>query len=266
MYQTTHNGIQYCFYDDHLTINGAPLRYVGMENIRHRSGDSPAFVFKYGDRQFALPYPPAELQQILPYMKLASETVPEPDPVIYETLEEVPSTPDPVSSDPVPAEPSVPEPVSAEPVYIDPEPARSIPQPGPASPAAGAAKKGSKKKGCLILVIILVALLVALGACLSGGGDTTDDSDSDYDQPATTEETTEPTTTEPDPAADLNTEERNAYQKALDQFAIRSNPLLWSCGCSPDTLCRMTRVFIIYHSFIFFTSLADKYTVLFSLM
>ena len=77
MYETEYNEKRYCFFDDHMTINGVSIPYERMTDIVHRSGDAPAFVFtyhdlKHGDRRFAMPYSPEDLPKILPYLKKAS--------------------------------------------------------------------------------------------------------------------------------------------------------------------------------------------------
>ena len=49
MYETEYNEKRYCFFDDHMTINGVSIPYERMTDIVHRSGDAPAFVFTYHD-------------------------------------------------------------------------------------------------------------------------------------------------------------------------------------------------------------------------
>lgn len=212
MYETNYNGLRYCFYDDCLTVNDTTLRYELMENIRHRGGDSPAFVFEYSGRQLALPYPPDEIAQILPYMKLASQITPEPDPIETVPLEDVIS--EPVAADPGP--------VIADVLPDSAATSRSGSYNSSGSPVH--APKKNTKKGCLMLAAIIALLLIALFACFSGG-DGTDDNLGDTasapaaDESTSTEEATEETTTAPtteaDPRDDLNTEERNAYSSAL---------------------------------------------------
>ena len=56
MHETSYNGISYCFFDDHLTLNGNAISYELMDNIQHRGGDAPAFIFDYSGQKFAMPY------------------------------------------------------------------------------------------------------------------------------------------------------------------------------------------------------------------
>lgn len=199
MYETSYNGISYCFFDDHLTLNGNAISYELMDNIQHRGGDAPAFIFDYSGQKFAMPYPPEELPKILPYMKAASNF--RPAPVDLVSLGDLP----------------VEQPVAvAEP--IEPTPNSSAFHAPPASPA-GASRK-SAKKGCLVLIVVLALLFVALGACMAGGDDSSDDS-SVPDEPVVSEETAEAPTTAPDPLADLNAEERNAYGSAVSYLSTQ---------------------------------------------
>lgn len=73
MFATEYNGKEYIFYEDRVTVNGIPIPYREMTNITHRSGDSPAFLFDYKGRRFALPYHPGQIRSILPYFVWAQK-------------------------------------------------------------------------------------------------------------------------------------------------------------------------------------------------
>lgn len=224
MYQTECNGKQYCFYDDRLTVNNTVIRYELMDNIRHRGGESPAFVFDYKGRTFALPYPAAELQQILPYMQLASKTVPMPKEDLI-PVEDIPAD-TAAEGGPVRSQPGGDEPILAEPVDLSGQSAGGACyyQAPPVQP------KKSRKKGCLIFAGIAVALLIALGACMAIGGEADPDDSDKYEIPETTATLEEPdysddsndsTVTGDEDLADLNTEERNAYESAGSYLATQ---------------------------------------------
>ncbi len=241
MYQTECNGKRYCFYDDRMTVNSTVIWYEEMNNIRHRGGDSPAFVFEYKGRNFALPYPATEMQQILPYMQLASKTVPAPQEGLL-PVEDIPATTAATattaaaaaSGGPVRSQPGSDEPIFAEPVDIPPQGAQGQYQQGAQGPyyyqAPPVQPKKSRKKGCLIVVGIVVALLIALGACMAIGGDTDPDDSDKYEIPDTTVTLEEPdysddsddsTATGDGDLSDLSTEERNAYASATSYLSIQ---------------------------------------------
>ena len=136
MYQTYCNGKQYCFYEDRLCVNNAVIPYEMISNIKHRSGDAPAFLFEYGGRQFALPYPPGELPQILPYMKIASQTLPPLENVEPLPAEDMTAAAEPAFADPVVAEPTVADPFAADTAYAEPMVDESFPDPMVADSAA----------------------------------------------------------------------------------------------------------------------------------
>lgn len=211
MFKTNCNGFQYEFYDDHLTINGTILKYDQIDNIQHLSGGIPSFLFDYNGRRFSMPYPADQLAQILPYMKLASQAVPQPEPAEVISLDQVVPSPSPDQAKPAAAEP--------DPVIAESSPPRSRSASPDAAVSSDATKKKNAKNGCLVLLAIIVLLIIALFACVGGGDDESAPDDTSYD--ATTEEiteieTTEPSTSKPDPADDLSAEERNAYKSALN--------------------------------------------------
>ena len=205
MYETSYRGIRYCFQEDCLVLNDKVIEYKEMSSIKHRGGEDPAFIFEYQGKQFAMPYPPEELQEILPYMKKASKMTP---PLSS-------SEPIPVEEMSIPSENVTSIPVEAE--IIPERTAFNIPPETASTP-----NKKSKKKGCLVGIGIIVLLLILLFACV-GGGEEPDKSTASDTTNETQEETTEPTAeTEPDPLENLSTEERNAYGQAVNYLNYTS--------------------------------------------
>ncbi len=200
MYETSYKGRRYCFQEDCLVINEKVIDYTEMNSIKHRGGDEPAFVFEYHGKQFAMPYPPGELAEILPYMKKASK------------MTSALST-----TDTIPVEEMSVPPKNG---YYGPVDAKVMPI------------KKSKKKGCLIGIGIFILLLILLFAFVGRGGDQNESTAPDTTA-ATQAETTEPTAkaeaeTKPDTSKsdvseeDLSTEERNAYGQALNYLDYTS--------------------------------------------
>ncbi len=74
MFKTSYQNIEYCFYDDYMTVAGASIRYSEMADITHKGGAAPSFAFTYGDRRFTIPYEPADRNMIAPYFVKAYKT------------------------------------------------------------------------------------------------------------------------------------------------------------------------------------------------
>ena len=170
MLNTEYNGIKYGFYDDHMTINSVTLYYADMDNIAHRGGDVPAFLFDFKGKRYTLPYRSEEKETILPYFQLAAGTHHSSPPI--EPIEPV------YTAD---AEPQYASTVSypqPEPAVPDPQPAPAMPNPQPA-PAMQAPQTihvvqekytGFWSIGRLVLGIIamLLAFFIIFQSCAAG--------------------------------------------------------------------------------------------------
>ena len=116
MFKTNYQNIEYCFYDDYMTVAGAPIRYSEMVDITHKGGEVPSFAFTYGDRRFTIPYEPADRNMIAPYFVKANKT-----PSELNKSEELPA-----------GEPEYTEPAENE---VPVEPAENAEQPEYTEPA-----------------------------------------------------------------------------------------------------------------------------------
>ena len=97
MFVSKHNGKEYCFHEDHMTIDGVALDYSRMTDIAHKAGDTPAIVFTYDGNRITMPYNKEDYRAVLPYFinanrrKSAEETPAEPE-FVYEP--EAPAEPE----------------------------------------------------------------------------------------------------------------------------------------------------------------------------
>ncbi len=134
MFKTSYQNIEYCFYDDYMTVAGAPIRYSEMADITHKGGAAPSFAFTYGDRRFTIPYEPADRNMIAPYFVKAYKTPSELNKTA-ETPMEQPEYAEPIEQ-PEYTEPAEYEAPAEQPEYTEPaDTMEYIEQPEYAEPA-----------------------------------------------------------------------------------------------------------------------------------
>jgi len=163
------NGREYCFYDDHMTVDGVSLRYSEMVDIEHVEGEEPSFRFTYGNSRFNLPYDPRDEREIINYFVKAAVTKPQ-----FAEEQAVEPEPEPVETEAEPEpEPAEPEP-EPEPVETALEPAKHKTSPGEKIGTLTGRIKSMPTRTLIIIAAVIAALIIAVVAFVLAGGKSVD--------------------------------------------------------------------------------------------
>lgn len=228
-FSTNVNGKALEFTDTSLSYDGIIYDYTMINDVKHRGGDSPAFIFDYNGERIEIPYNPDDKMIALSYFKKAANMNPAP-PVVEEPLTPIDDIADSDSAE----ESNV---ITAEPITVNseiiedhteagpsgndfsPSPYRSFDHPGNEySSYTPTEKKFYQKNWFIILLLILfwpvglflmwkyaewkkpVKIIISCLAAISlifAFIPTSSDESSDISYDATEETVTETTTEEP---------------------------------------------------------------------